>query len=255
MKAAEQLTENWLMATEIHKLETRLWRKSQRDKCKVVLFTSASRGEGKSTTVACLATALGLYPGRHVLAVDLDFRVPRLNSHFEVPLSHGLGEVLRRECAIEDAIISTGLPSLDLALPRAEGEDPALLLQTTALWEMFVYFRKNYDLILMDVPALIPVADTSMLLPLADGVVLIAMAGKTTKHELSKARELCLGMEASILGLVVGNLQEATPEYGYGYGYGYGHGYGDGYGYRRGSSRTGSKTDEDKVKSDERERS
>jgi capsular exopolysaccharide synthesis family protein len=221
MKVVDRLNEHWLMATEIHKLETRLWRKSQRDGFKVVLFTSASRGEGKSTTVACLATSLGLYPGRRVLAVDLDFRVPQLNSHFEVSVSHGLGEVLRGECAIEEAIIKTGLPSLDIALPCSEGEDPALLLNTTALWEMFVHFRKNYDLILMDVPALIPVADTSMLLPLSDGVVLLAMAGKTTKHELSKAREMCLGMEANILGLVVGNLQEATPEYGYGYGYGY----------------------------------
>jgi capsular exopolysaccharide synthesis family protein len=245
MKVVEQLTENWLMATEVHKLEARLWRKAQRDKFKVVLFTSASRGEGKSTTVACLAASLGLYPGRHILAVDLDFRVPRLNSHFEVKVNHGLGEVLRGECAIEEAIIKTGLPSLDVALPSSEGEDPALLLNTTALWEMFVHFRKNYDLILMDVPALIPVADTSVLLPLADGVVLLAMAGKTTKQELSKARELCLGMEANILGLVVGNLQEATPEYGYGYGYG----------YHRGNGKTGSKTDEDKVKSDARERS
>ena len=237
MRVVEQLTENWLMATEIHKLEARIWRKAQRDRFKVVLFTSASRGEGKSTTVACLATSLGLYPGRQVLAVDLDFREPRLNSHFEVTVSHGLGEVLRGECAIEEAIIKTGLPSLDIVLPRPEGEDPALLLETTALWEMFAHFRKRYDLILLDVPALIPVADTSVLLPLADGVVLIAMAGKTTKHELSKARELCLGMEANILGLVVGNLQEATPEYGYADGYGYG--------YQRGNGKPKRKTADD----------
>jgi capsular exopolysaccharide synthesis family protein len=243
MRIVDQLDENWLMATEIHKLEARIWRKSQREGFKVVLFTSASRGEGKSTTVACLATALGQYPGRHVLAVDLDFRVPQLNSHFEVAVSHGLGEVLRGDCAIEEAVISTSLPSLDVALPCSEGEDPALLLKTTALWEMFVHFRKNYDLILMDVPALIPVADTSVLLPLADRVVLLAMAGKTTKHELSRARELCLGMEANILGLVVGNLQEALPEYGYGYGY-----------YHRGNGGTGSKTGEDRVKSDAKER-
>jgi capsular exopolysaccharide synthesis family protein len=245
MRVVEQLTENWLMATEIHKLEARLWRRSQRDKFKVVLFTSASRGEGKSTTVACLAASLGLYPGRHILAVDLDFRVPQLNSHFELKVSHGLGEVLRGECPIEEAIIGTGLPSLDVVLPCSEGEDPALLLKTTALWEMFVHFRENYDLVLLDTPALIPVADTSVLLPLADGVVLLAMAGKTTKHELTKARELCLGMDANILGLVVGNLQEATPEYGYGYGYG----------YHRGNGKPKSKTGEDGAKRDAEERS
>jgi capsular exopolysaccharide synthesis family protein len=247
MKVVDQLGENWLMATEIHKLETRLWRKSQRDKIKVILFTSASRGEGKSTTVACLATSLGLYPGRRVLAVDLDFREPQLNSHFDLAVRHGVGDVLRGKCAVEQAVISTGLPSLDVVLPSPEGEDPALLLKTTELWEMFVQFRKSYDLVLMDVPALIPVADASVLMPLADGVVLVAMAGKTTKHELSKARELCLGMDANILGLVVGNLQEALPEYGYGYGYGYGS-------YQE-NGKKASQADGDRVKREASERS
>jgi capsular exopolysaccharide synthesis family protein len=228
MKIVDRLNENWLMATEIHKLEARLWRKSQRDRIRVILFSSASRGEGKSTTVACLAAALGLYPDRRVLAIDLDFREPQLNSHFEVEVTTGLGAVLRRECRIEEAIIKSVLPSLDLVLPAAEGEDPALLLRTPELWQMFADFRKVYDLVLMDVPALIPVADASVLLPLADGVILLAMAGKTTKHELTTARELCLGMEANILGLVVGNLQEAIPDRGYGYGYGYGYYRGNG---------------------------
>lgn len=219
MKVIDQLNENWLMATEIHKLEARLWRRVLRDHSKVILFTSAGRGDGKSTTVACLAAALGLYPDRKILAVDMDFREPTLNAHFEVSPEHGLGDVLRGQCTVGEAIIRTALPSLDIALGASGGEDPALLLETTALWDMFAHFRRNYDLILMDVPALIPVADATVLLPLADAVVLIAMAGKTTKHELSKARELCLGMEAKILGLVVGNLQEAATEYGYRYDY------------------------------------
>ncbi len=50
-------------------------------------------------------------------------------------------------------------------------------------------------------------------MPLADGVVLTVMAGVTTSHHLVRARELCLGMGAKILGLVVGNVQEAAPEY------------------------------------------
>lgn len=240
MRIADQLNENWVMATEIHKLEARIWRKSQREKFKVVLFTSASRGEGKSTTVACLATALGLYPDRRVVAVDLDFREPRLNLHFEAVVTRGIGAVLRGECPIEEAIIKTDLPSLDLVFPAPEGEDPALLLRTPELCEAFVHFRNSYDLVLVDVPALIPVADTSVLLPLADGVVLIAMAGRTTKHELNRARELCLGMEANILGLVVGNLQEAAPEYGYGYGYG----------YKRGNGRPKGRPHEGRVEHD-----
>ena len=87
---------------------------------------------------------------------------------------------------------------------------------------MFDELRRNYDLVLVDVPALIPVADASILMPLADGVVLVAMAGRSTKPMLRRARETCLGMGANILGLVVGNLQEVMPGYA-GDSYYYGH--------------------------------
>jgi protein-tyrosine kinase len=227
MEVVDRLEENWLLSTEIHKIEARIWRKARRDGIRVFLFTSASRGEGKTTTVACLSSVLGLHEDRKILAIDLDFREPKLNTHFGLPITRGLGSVLRGECQIEEAILKSGLPGLDLAFPSPDGEDPALLLKTPELHNIFQLLRQRYDLILMDVPAIIPVADATGLLPLADGVILLAMAGKTTKQELKKARELCLGMDAKILGLIVGNLDEASPGHGYGY-YGYGYGRKDG---------------------------
>ena len=66
------------------------------------------------------------------------------------------------------------------------------------------------------------VADASGLIPLSDGILLVVMAGKTPRPLLSRARELCLGMGGRILGLVVGNAEEAAPEaYGYGSYYSY----------------------------------
>lgn len=225
MKTLERLKEDCLLAAEIHKLEARLWRQTRKAEIRVIMVTSAGRGEGKSTTVAYLATALGLHQGRRILAVDLDFREPTLASSFGLEVPQGIGDVLRRECPIGEAILKTDLPGLDVVFPSAGGEDPDLLLRTREFDHLFDYFRQKYDLILLDVPALIPVADASGLLPFVDGVVLVAMAGKTTKTELTRARETCTGMDANILGLVVGNLQEAVPGYAYaGYDYGYGNG-------------------------------
>jgi capsular exopolysaccharide synthesis family protein len=228
MRILERLNDDWLLATEIHKLEARLWRKTQRDNLRVVMLTSAERGEGKSTTVAYLAAALALHPDRRILAVDLDFRAPRLNTHFEIEVRHAFGEALRGECALQDCILRTEIDSLNLVLPPADGDDPGLLLHTPEMSRAFESFRKGYDLVLIDVPALVPVADASAVLPFADGVILMAMAGKTTKPMLSRAREVCLGMDANILGLIVGNLKEP------------GHGYGSSgyyYGYRREKSK------------------
>jgi len=226
MKINDRLEQDWLLATEVHKLEARLWRKSCADGIKVILVTSAGRGEGKSTTVACLAAALGVHPDRAILAVDLDFREPSLNKHFQVDVSVGFGAVLRGERAVAEAIIPTELPNLSLLLPDSEGEDPGLLFRTSLIADIFEDIRKSHDLILVDAPALLPVADTAGLLPFVDGIVLMAMAGRTTRQQLSRAREICVGMETKILGLVVGNLQEAIGDHaGSGYKYGYGYGY------------------------------
>ncbi len=234
MRTVDRLNDDWLLATEIQKIEARVWRKTQRDHLRLVMITSAARGDGKSTTVAYLATALGLHPDRRILAVDLDFREPQLNAHFQVEVVRGLGGVLRGEYPIEDAIIQTSLPSLHLVMPTDEGEDPTLLLKTKEFARIFDHFRQSYDLVLLDVPALNPVADATSVLPLVDGVILMAMAGKTTRPQLSRAREICVGMEANIIGLIIGNLQEAVPEYGDGGYHGYHH-YGS---YHKGRPRS-----------------
>lgn len=222
MRILDRLNDDWLLATEIHKLEARIWRHTQRDGLRVIMLTSAERGEGKSTTVAYLATALALHPDRRVLAVDLDFRAPRMNSHFHCEVAHPFGEALRGERPFSDCLIRTELPSLDLVLPPEEGDDPALLLRTPEMTRAFKEFRAGYDLVLIDVPALVPVADASAVLPFADGVILMAMAGRTTKPMLTRARDICLGMDARIMGLIVGNLREAGFGYGStGYYYGY----------------------------------
>ena len=222
MNTLARIDQDWLLAAEIHKLEARIWRRVKRDNIKVILLTSAVRGEGKTTTAAYLSTALALHPDRKIAVIDFDFREPKLNRHFEFAGPLKLGAALRGEVPITEVLVKTDLPNLDLVLPLPEGEDPGLLRQNRVVTEIVDYFRKNYDLTILDVPSLIPVADASGLLPYADGVILVAMAGKTTKLLLNRAREICLGMDANIMGMVVGNLKVAAPEYvdsGYQYGY------------------------------------
>ena len=224
MRTLDRLRENGLLATEINKFESRLWRQTRRDNLKTVLITSAVRGEGKSTTVAYLATSLGLYPGRRVLAMDFDFRIPTMADHFGLKAKVGIDQVLEGRASITDAIIKTELPGLHLAFPSPGGADPSLLHRTQALHDVFSTLRDNFDLILLDTPAILPVADPTMLIPHADGVIIAAMAGKTTAPQLTRAKELCEGMDANILGLIVGNVEEAAPDYlagDYDYDYGY----------------------------------
>lgn len=213
MKTVDRLKTDWILATEINKIEARLWRQARREDLKTMLVTSAVRGEGKSTTVAYLATTMGLYPGRRILALDFDFRIPTLHRQFGVRPKYGLDQVLSREIPAEKALVETELPSLTLGMPTTRQADHNLLLRTQELADMLAAYRERFDIILMDAPAIIPVPDATMLMPLADGVLIAGMAGKTTETQLRRAKEICEGMDMNILGLIVGNAQEAAPEY------------------------------------------
>ncbi len=230
MNVLEAVHQDWPLATEIRKLQSRLWRICRRDKLQVILLTSAVGSEGKTTTTSYLAATSALMPDRRVLAVDLDFRRPQMHNMFGLKPHVGLAELLRGACDLEEAIVKTSLPNLDLILAGKNREAPGLILDSARTGPTLDLLRSRYDLILLDTPPLVPVADAAGLIPLADGVLLVVMAGKTTKPHLEKARELCLGMGGNILGLVVGNAREAAPDYyhpRYYYDYGYHRGSGD----------------------------
>src|SRR6185503_13395176 len=66
MNAFEVLDREGPIPNEIRKLESRLWRRTRKDGLKVLMFTSALQGEGKSTTTAFFAAATALHRTRKV---------------------------------------------------------------------------------------------------------------------------------------------------------------------------------------------
>lgn len=213
MKLVRDLHENWPLATEMQKLQARIWRLAQKDGIKSILFTSALRGEGKSTTVAHLAAMLALHPERKVLVVDMDLRRPQIHHHYETPVQPGLTDVILKKAGLDRAIRSTEIPNLQLLVAGSRVSRPEQVLNSPEMAELFIELRRRYDLVLIDSPALVPVADACGFVGLSDGVILMVMAGKSTRPHVQRARELVLGMGANILGVIVGNIQEAAPEY------------------------------------------
>jgi tyrosine-protein kinase Etk/Wzc len=213
MKVLNDLQHDWPMAVEIHKLASRVWRQAEDQQLKTVLLTSALRGEGKSTTASYLAVAVALNSEKKVLVMDMDFRRSQLNEYLGLEIEWGLADVLQGDCPLDAAITPSLVPNLDVIFPAKSDADPNLLINSPGLLRVFKTLREQYDLIILDGPAMIPVADSSCLLPLCDGVILVVMAGTTSRPHLAQAREICLGMGANLLGVVVGNVQEAAPDF------------------------------------------
>ena len=213
MNAFDVLNREGPISNEIRKLESRLWRRTRKDGLKVLMFSSALQGEGKSTTVALFAAATALHRARRVLAVDLDFRSPNLQRYLGVPESRSFLNYMAGKGPLDDCYQTTQAENLEIIAGAPSDDDPDLLLNSSELSDALDVFREKYDLVILDVPPLIPVADAATLIPHADGILLVVMAGLSSKHHLARARDIVLGMEGNILGLVVGNIQEAAPDY------------------------------------------
>lgn len=183
----------------------------------VIQVTSASLSEGKTTTVVNLA-AVFARAGKRVLLVDCDLRRPRVHDFFKFDNAVGLTSALLNDVPLNSAI--QPVPDAGPLWVVASGPRPANpseLLSSNRTKEVLRRLRSSADIVLVDSPPLLPVTDASVLAGHVDGVLLVVMAGATTRRPLQRAVELLRQMRVPVVGAV---LTRAGSDDGYGYGYG-----------------------------------
>ena len=190
---------------------------------KVLVFTSASSGEAKSSTVAGVGRTLARH-GHRTLVIGADLRRPTLSAKFGQSRGPGLGEIVGglysyTECLIE-ADPDSGLHLL-AAGTVPDGRNPAELLRGHEFRTLVNELRQDYDHILIDSPPLLPVVDALNIAEIADGVVLNVFAGRTRLTSLQRAMSLIEGapLAAPMLGFVLTGKQQRRDLSYYDYGY------------------------------------
>ncbi len=166
---------------------------------RVVLVTSASPGEGKTTTLANLAAALA-QNGAKVLAVDADLRRPTLNQHFGLQKTPGLSDLIVGKSAASQAIQSTRINGLQLLACGYQPPNPAELLGSPMMKQILDAIRAHYDWVLIDAPPLLAMADAPVLCSLVEGVVLVLAAEVATKPAVMRAIDQVQGVGGKVLG-------------------------------------------------------
>jgi Mrp family chromosome partitioning ATPase/capsular polysaccharide biosynthesis protein len=209
---------------------------------KVVLVTSALPKEGKSTTVANIATAL-VAGGLRVMVLDADSRAPTVHERFGLPGGPGLFDVVSRTRLLEgdSSTISIATVAHEVELNRGHSgdeawrlvwadpssqsvsfkrsasrmvgrlsvvpagtppTDPLVTLDNRALTDLLQEVRGSYDFVLLDSPALLFVSDTLPLLRQVDGVVLVAMLGRVRRSHLAEVTRSFSRADVPLLGVV-----------------------------------------------------
>ena len=168
---------------------------------KVILVTSASSGEGKSTTVCNLGLALA-EAGTSVLIIDADLRRPSVARCLGVDGSIGLTNVLVNRVPVERAVQPLA-PALDVLPSGLLPPNPSELLGSERMVNLLLALRGSYDVILIDTSPLLPVTDAAVLAPRADGVLVVVRHGRTTVQDLQSARSALDAVSARVLGSVL----------------------------------------------------
>jgi succinoglycan biosynthesis transport protein ExoP len=155
----------------------------------VIVLTSPDPGAGKTTVTCNLGVAMA-QTGRRVLLVDADLRGPTLHRVLKLSNSWGLCDVLCSDNPINNIGTSqlvrhTDIQGLDLLPAGTTRESPSHLLYSPRVVELFRRLMQEYDLVLIDSPPMIHLADARALGRVANGVVLVLRSGQTT---LAQAR-------------------------------------------------------------------
>lgn len=198
-------------------LRTNLEFSSVDEPLKNLLVTSPSPSEGKSTTAANLGTVLA-QTGNRVVLIDADLRRPSQHKVFELPNNRGLTTaLLDSEAPINYHIQDTRVPGLRLMTSGPLPPNPAELLRSHRMQQILDDLKHEADIVLLDTPPTLTVADASILAPRVNGCVLVTKLGSTSRDALIQAVEGMSKTGANLFGVV---LNRATPRAG-GYYYNY----------------------------------
>ncbi len=185
---------------------------------KVLLFTSASQGEGKSTVAANLATVLA-QNGASVLLIDADLRRPSLHRDFGIARAPGLTDAIAQAggaSEIQQLLIQgTEQEGLHVMPTGHATPSPAELLSSSQFEQLLNDCRRMFDHVIMDAPPILGLADAVVASRMVDGVVLIASAGQTGKENFRISVQRLHQVQAPLLGVVLNRVDLESPEYSY----------------------------------------
>jgi capsular exopolysaccharide synthesis family protein len=188
-------------------------------KLRVLSITSALPGEGKSYTVYNLGLAFAA-TGLKTLIIDADLRRPRQHALFRAAREDGLADVLVGLKSFDDALVAHPVePNLTLLPAGRQSPLAAELLGSGEIGKVIETARERFDLVLMDTPPALPVADAIIVGTHCDGTIGVLRAGRTSRKALQRFVQTLARNRIHILGMVIEAVDMSATEYRSVYGY------------------------------------
>jgi len=182
---------------------------------KVLALTSAMPSEGKSSSCLNLATAFA-QSGNKVLVVDADMRKPTVHKRLKLNNSKGLSNYLTQQEKIDDVIQESIITGVSAITAGPLSPSPSELLSSQHLEGIFKLAPSRFDIIILDCPPVMGLADALILANKANATVLVSAFGQTSKRAIQDAHERLTQARANLIGTLFSKVKSGG---GYGYEY------------------------------------
>lgn len=205
------------LAEAVRSLRHEVDRRAPRDRARVISLASSLPDEGTTIIAANLALHYAIL-GFRTLLIDADLRRAELTGRLGVAGRPGLVEVLERRVRPEDAILRDSRTGLAV-LPASSGGELAVsaaeILSSPQLGGLLDRFRREFDVVVIDAPPVLPVVDARMLADHADQIVLVVTSRRTPKTLVRRAVQLLGVNRAKLAGVVMNKVEQAVESRDY----------------------------------------
>lgn len=179
---------------------------------RAIVVTSPRPEDGK-TTVACNLAMVVAQGGRRVLLVDANLRRPSLQNIFTAIKAKGLSNLLIGEGSLENFVVKTELPLLDVLGSGPLPPNPAELLGGEPCRAFLKEATSKYDQVIIDAPPALLASDAMVLSTLVDGVILVVRANENSRGVARRAIMTLADVNAHLFGAVLNAAQMTRGGY------------------------------------------
>ncbi len=194
----------------------------------VILTTSATLYEGKTIVAVNLAMVMA-QNNKRVCLVECDLRRPQLHHILGIDRTPGLHDVfigkmdwrqakrslsdlLLGKIGMKAAVGTSGLENLTVLTCGTVPPNPVELLNSAETQRLFAELREEYDVVIVDSPPILPVADAAAISPFVDGVILVYRAGSAPRSVLGRANTELEAVNTRLFGVVLNALRPTAGE-------------------------------------------
>lgn len=184
---------------------------------RTLMVTSPMPSDGKTTVVSNLAVVMSI-AGKRITVMDGDLHRPRLHAKFSAHFQPGLSSLFLSSLAqLNGHFQETPVDGVHLVSAGELPPNPGELLGSKRMQKILEKVMERSDMVIIDTPPVLSVTDAMVLAPLVDGVLLVVKPGKTKISMLENMVEQLRYVGARVIGVVINEVDERNPHYGYYY--------------------------------------